>query len=251
MRKISIISQKGGVGKTTTSMNLSHALMLAGKKVLLVDMDPQSNLTTSLGLHGPGLNGIDSVLLDQGDINQYIVNLKNGLDLIPAGDKLGELEFVTKGGAERGFRLEAALRKVKNRYDFVFVDCPPSSGLLGMNAIMATREIIVPVSSDYLSMQGLSRILGIVQYIEEKLKRKNKKWIVLTRFQQRRRLAQEVKEKVYRYFPRLVLATPIRETVALAESPSYGKTIFEYRRSSRGAQDYSSLAKDVMNEERA
>ena len=246
MRKISIISQKGGVGKTTTSMNLSHALTLAGKKVLLIDMDPQSNLSASLGLHGPGLVGIDSVLLDHRDINQQIIHLKNGLELIPAGDKLGELEFVSQGGAERGFRLESALNKLKKKYDFIFVDCPPSAGLLAMNALMATREIIVPVSSDYLSMQGLTRILGIVQYIENKLKRENRKWIVLTRFHQRRRLANEVKEKVARYFPNQLLRTSIRETVALAESPSFGKTIFEYNINSKGAQDYSDLAKEFL-----
>jgi len=249
MRKISVISQKGGVGKTTTSMNLSHALSLAGKKVLLIDMDPQSNLTASLGLHGPGISGIDAVLLDKRNINQQIISLGNGLDLVPAGDRLGELEFVNRGGAERGFRLENALDKVDKDYDFIFIDCPPSSGLLGMNAIMATRELIVPVSSDYLSMQGLNRMLGIVNYIEDKLHRKNKKWIVLTRFHQRRRLARDVKEKVNRYYPQQLLATPIRETVALAESPSFGKTIFEYCVSSKGAQDYSDLAQEFLCEE--
>jgi len=212
-------------------------------------MDPQSNLTASLGVRGEGVVGIDKVLLDASDINSQIIQLDNGLDLIPAGERLGELEFVTEGGAERGFRLENALDKLSVDYDFVFIDCPPSAGLLGMNALMATKELLVPVASDFLSMQGLSRILGIVSHIEEKLKRRNKKWIVLTRFHHRRRLAKDVKEKVIRYFPKLVLSTPIRDTIALAESPSYGKTIFEYSRKSAGAKDYSDLAKDILCEE--
>ncbi|MDH5259529.1 MAG: ParA family protein [Gammaproteobacteria bacterium] len=251
MRKIAVISQKGGVGKTTTSMNLAHALALSGKKVLLIDMDPQANLSTSLGIHGNEIKGIAAVLLGKEAIESHIIELKENLDLIPAGGKLGELEFLSDGGSTRGFLLEQAIKSLTRNYDFLLIDCPPSAGLLGMNAMLAVNELLIPVSSDYLSMQGLSRLLGIIQHIEEKLKRSSKKWIVITRFHRRRRLAKEVREKLLVYFPGRVLDTPIRESVALAESPSYGVSIFEYKKLSYGAQDYLSLAKDIVAKDRA
>ena len=246
MRKIAVISQKGGVGKTTTSMNLAHALALIGKKVLLIDMDPQANLSTSLGIHGNDVKGIAAVLLKSEFIGDQIVSLKEGLDLIPAGGRLGELEFLSDGGSKRGFLLENAIGKLRGEYDFLLIDCPPSAGLLGMNAMLAVNELLIPVSSDYLSMQGLSRLLGIIQHIEERLNRSSKKWIVVTRFYRRRRLAKEVREKLLNYFPGRVLNTAIRESVALAESPSYGVSIFDYKKLSYGAQDYLSLAKDIL-----
>lgn len=251
MRKIAIISQKGGVGKTTTSMNLAHALALAGKKILLIDMDPQANLSTSLGIHGNEVKGIAAVLLDGECIDSHIHSLVKNLAIIPAGGKLGELEFLSDGGSARGFLLENAIKSLRKKYDFIIIDCPPSAGLLGMNAILAVGEMIIPVSSDYLSMQGLSRLLGIIQNVEERLQRKSKKWIVITRFQRRRRLANEVREKLLGYFPQRVLKTPIRESVALAESPGFGVSIFDYKRESYGAQDYISLAKDLISKNRA
>ncbi len=246
MRRVAIISQKGGVGKTTTSMNLAHALALSGKKVLLIDMDPQANLSISLGIHGNEVKGIAAVLLEKESIEDHIVSLKENMDLIPAGGKLGELEFLSAGGSKRGFLLEKATKNISKQYDFLLIDCPPSAGLLGMNAMLAVNELLIPVSSDYLSMQGLSRLLGIIQNVEERLKRSTKKWIVVTRYQKRRRLAKEVREKLLGYFPGRVLETPIRESVALAESPSFGVSIFDYKKLSYGAQDYLSLAKDLV-----
>jgi len=251
MRKIAVISQKGGVGKTTTSMNLAHALVLSGKKVLLIDMDPQANLSTSLGIHGNDVKGIAAVLLKNEVISDHIVSIKEQLDIVPAGGRLGELEFMLSGGTKRGFLLERATKEISQEYDFLLIDCPPSAGLLGMNAMLAVDELLIPVSSDYLSMQGLSRLLGIVQHIEDTLKRSTRKWIVVTRYYRRRRLAMEVREKLLKYFPGRVLSTPIRESVALAESPSYGMSIFDYKKSSYGAQDYLSLANDLVLKDKA
>lgn len=251
MRKIAVISQKGGVGKTTTSMNLAHALALSGKKVLLIDMDPQANLSTSLGVHGNDVKGIAAVLLNEEVLADHIQVMGGGFDLIPAGGKLGELEFLSTGGTKRGFLLAQVTKSLPEKYDFLLIDCPPSAGLLGMNAMLAVDELLIPVSSDYLSMQGLSRMLGIVQHIEDKLHRKTKKWIVVTRYYRRRRLAKEVREKLLKYFPGRVLNTAIRESVALAESPSYGVSIFDYKKSSFGAQDYLSLAEDLMQKNQA
>jgi len=246
MRIIAVINQKGGVGKTTTSVNLSHALALGGKKVLAIDLDPQGNLSTSFGISDPLVKGLDEILLNNVNVNSMCLEARENLHVIPAGKRLGELEFEKKGGADRGFRLRKALAELTSKPDFIFIDCPPSAGLVGMNGLLAANELILPVASDFLSMQGLSRMMGIVDHVEGTLKFTTKKWLVVTRYQRRRRLAQEVKEKLINQFPKQVLDTSIRETVALAESPSYGKTIFDYKRLSNGGKDYLSLANDLL-----
>ena len=243
---IAVINQKGGVGKTTTTMNLSHALARANKKVLAIDLDPQSHLTAGFGLRHAGQVGIADVLMGEKDIFEVVVPARENVDLIPAGERLGELEHLTSGGAKRGWLLNDALAEIKTQYDYVYFDCPPSSGILGMNALLAADEVLIPVSGDFFALQGLSRLMGIFKHIEQTLKRDIDKWVVLTRFQERRRLARDVRDKIIGYFPKHVYQTPIRETVALAESPGFGKTIFEYQQNSNGAQDYMSLAKDVI-----
>lgn len=246
MAMIAVINQKGGVGKTTTTMNLSHALARADKKVLAIDLDPQSHLTAGFGLRHAGQAGIADVLMGEKDIFEVVVPARENVDLIPAGERLGELEHLTSGGAKRGWLLNDALAEIKTQYDYVYFDCPPSSGILGMNALLAADEVLIPVSGDFFALQGLSRLMGIFKHIEQTLKRDIDKWVVLTRFQERRRLARDVRDKIIGYFPKHVYQTPIRETVALAESPGFGKTIFEYQQNGNGAQDYMSLAKDVI-----
>ncbi len=245
MRVIAVINHKGGVGKTTTALNLAYALSMAGKKVTVIDADPQANLTASLGRLERGQTGLDAVLLDDVPLAEVRSEIRERLHLIPAGERLGEMDFVTAGGAQRGYRLRQALEKLRGE-DFVLIDCPPSAGLLGMNTLLAANELLIPVASDYLSMQGLARLMGIIRHVEKSLKRRTKKWLVVTRFQERRRLARDVREKLLEHFPGNVLKTPIREAVALAESPSFGKSIFEYRRLSHGAQDYLALANDLI-----
>ena len=171
--------------------------------------------------------------------------MRNKLFVVPAGEKLGEFEFITGGDSSRGFRLAQALADMKTRFDFVMIDCPPSAGLLGMNALLAAKELLIPVSSDYLSLQGLSRLMGIITHIESRLGMKLKKWLVVTRFQSRRRLANDVVEKLLQHFPKQILQTRVRESVSLAESPSFGQTIFDYKSASHGAVDYESLALDL------
>lgn len=243
---IAVINQKGGVGKTTTTLNLSHALAQHDKKVLVIDLDPQAHLTAGYGVLRKEQEGIADVLLGEAELNDVITDVRENVSIVPAGSRLGELEHLTEGGAKRGFLLKEALKNNIDSYDFVLVDCPPSSGILGMNALLAAEEVLVPVSGDFFALQGLSRLMSIFQHIEETLKRKTKKWVVLTRFHERRKLAREVKEKILSYFPDSVLQTAIRETVALAESPGFGQTIFEYKPKCNGANDYRELAADVI-----
>lgn len=244
---IAVINQKGGVGKTTTTLNLAHALAQKGNKVLAIDLDPQAHLTAGFGKLRKNQQGIADVMLDEVDIKQVTIPVRDNLELVPAGTRLGELEHVNKGGAKRGFLLRDALKNKTRGKDFILIDCPPSSGILGMNALLAAKEVLIPVSGDFFALQGLSRLMGIFEHIEGSLKRKIDKWVVLTRFHERRRLAREVKDKVSAYFPQRVFKTHIRETVALAESPGFGQTIFEYQKSGNGAKDYMALADDVMN----
>jgi len=242
---IAVMNQKGGVGKTTTTLNLAHALAMSGKAVTVVDMDPQSHLTASFGAELQEQAGIDSVIRGDNKISDVKIKVRENLHLIPAGSRLGELEQIAVGGAKRGWLLHDALKRIRNQ-DYIFIDCPPSSGMLTMNALLAAKEMLIPVSGDYLALHGLSRLLGILKHVEVRLKHTTKKWLVVTRFHNRRKLAREVHDKLLNYFPGQVLATPIRENVSLAESPSFGKTIFEYKKSCNGAQDYRDLAEDLL-----
>ena len=243
---IAVINQKGGVGKIITTLNLSHALAQHDKKVLVIDLDPQAHLTSGYGVLRLEQEGIADVLLGEAELTDVIEEVRENVSIIPAGSRLGELEHLTEGGAKRGFLLKEALKDNTSSYDFVLVDCPPSSGILGMNALLAAEEVLVPVSGDFFALQGLSRLMSIFQHIEGTLKRKTKKWVVLTRFHERRKLAREVKGKILSYFPNSVFQTAIRETVALAESPGFGQTIFEYQPKCNGANDYRELAADVI-----
>jgi len=245
MRTFAVLNQKGGVGKTTTAINLAHAMALRGHKVTAIDMDPQNHLTAGLGEETHPQIGIDEVLLGESTLESTVITARDDLRLIPAGTRLAEVEQGAKG-VKGGLLLANEVKAMRNQ-DFVFIDCPPSSGILSMNAILAAKEIIIPVSSDYLALHGMSRLMGILNHVEKRLNHKMKVWVVLTRFHARRRLANEVRNKLVSYFPGRVLNTAIREAVALAESPSYGQTIFEYQKRGNGSSDYSALADDLLH----
>lgn len=245
MRVLAVMNQKGGVGKTTTACNLAHALALKGRRVLAVDLDPQAHLAASFGVHGAD-PGLDRVFRGEVEIADTCISVREGVDLVPPGARLNEMEGLAKEGAARGWLLRDALANVRG-YDFIIVDCPPSSGLLGMNALLGAEELLIPVAGDYLSLVGLSRLMGLLKQLEHKTGRETRKWILVTRFQERRRHAREVREKIRDYFPGQLLDTAVREAVALTESPSFGKTIFEYRPHSRSAEEYQALAEDLIN----
>jgi chromosome partitioning protein len=245
-RVIAIMNQKTGVGKTTTTVNLGHALALAGKKVALLDMDPQGQVAISLGFNNEQ-GGLDRVLLEGDKLDDYLISARDNLDVVCAGNNLADFEHVVTGGASRGRILRRAIEaSALMAGDFVLIDCPPSSGLLGINAMFAADELVIPVSSDYLSLQGLSRMMQILKRTEAVLGHSIRVWIVATRMQLRRRLTDQVRLRILKYFPGHVLNTVIRESVSLAECPSFGQSIFEYKEKSAGAEDYQSLALDLL-----
>lgn len=246
MELISVINQKGGVGKTTTVANLGHALARQGRKVTLLDMDPQSHLTVSFGMNPMQSTGIDAVLLDAATPESVAIAVKENLQLVPAGNRLASVEHITEGGADRGRLLARSLDGQFTDQDVVIMDCPPSAGLLVMNCLIAGDTVLTPVVGDFLALQGLSVLVRTLRRMEQSLEREIPFNICVTRFHPRRRLAREVLEKLLEHFPAQVLATPVRESTSLAECPSVGETIFDYRPGSYGAQDYTALANDLL-----
>ncbi len=243
-RKVAVINQKGGVGKTTTTANLGYMLAQKGYKVTLIDLDPQGSLTISLGFNWQEHLGIEDLLLHGEKLENVIVSNRKNLRLIPCGNNLGQAEHIDKASSSA---IAKGLKKILSELeddDYVLVDCPPSSGFLIICALYAIDEVLIPISSDYLTLHGLSHLLGTLKGFEERLKHEIKKWFVITRFHPRRRLSQDVKEKLISYFPDQVLKTSIRECTPLAESPSFGLTVDEHQKACNGASDYKELAED-------
>ena len=246
MRRIAVINQKGGVGKTTITANLGHALALAGHRVTVIDLDPQGHLSTSLGIFRPPHQGMDEVLLQEMDIESVTMVTRESLSLVPAGNRLAEVEQLHDGGASRAKLLLDGLQGRFEEQDFLLMDCPPSSGLLVTNAIFAADEVLIPMSGDYLSLTGLAKLVATLKRFAPYREKPLQQWVELSRFVSRRRLANEVKEKLLKHFPNRVLATPISEAAVMAECPGAGRTIFEYRRTSRSAKEFASLAQDLI-----
>jgi len=241
-RKVAVINQKGGVGKTTTTANLGYMLAKKGYKVTLIDLDPQGSLTISLGVNWQEHSGIEDLLLHDEKLENVIIQSRKNLRLIPCGNHLGQVEYMGQESSTIAKNLKEVLSSIDD--DFVLIDCPPSSGFLIVSALYAIDEVLIPIASDYLTLHGLSHLIGTLNGFEERLKHKIKKWFVVTRFYPRRRLAQDVKGKLVSYFPGQVLKTSIRETSAIAESPSFGLTVYEYQKNSNGTKDYNDLADD-------
>jgi chromosome partitioning protein len=246
VRIVAIINQKGGVGKTTTTANLCHAIAESGSKVTVIDLDPQGHLAVSLGITARNIGGIDEAMLKEKKVQQQLISVRDNLQLVAAGSKLKDVEQLTSNNSPRGVLLRDALHGSLNDQDFVFIDCPPSSGLLVANALIAADEILIPMASDFLALQGLSHLMGTIKRFERALQRKYKTLLVMSRYSPNRRISGQVLNVLLTYFPNQILATVIRETALLAECPSFGKTILEYSPKSRSARDFRSLAHDFL-----
>ncbi|MCU7840950.1 MAG: ParA family protein [Candidatus Thiodiazotropha sp. (ex Troendleina suluensis)] len=246
MRRIALINQKGGVGKTTITTNLGHALALAGHRVTVIDLDPQGQLASSYGIFRAPTKGIDQVLLNGADPCSVKLGIRDMLTLIPAGAGLQEIEYLHDGGASRARLLQHALQGMIDDQAFVLFDCPPSSGLLVANAIFAADEALIPVSGDHMSLNGLAKMLVTIKKFEPYLEKSIRQWIGLNRSFPRRRLAKEVEDKLRKHFPEQLLNTQIREAAVIAECPGIGRTIFEYKPSSQSAKEFHALASELL-----
>ena len=252
-RTIAVANQKGGVGKTTTAVNLAAGLALAERRTLLVDLDPQGNATTGLGVDKNSLQRtIYHVLLEGISVEDTRIRTDmDFLELVPADiDLVGaEVELVTTNDRER--RLKQALAPVKDGYDFIIIDCPPSLGLLTLNALTAADRALVPLQCEYYSMEGLANILRTVGLVREKLNpRLEIEGIVLTMFDGRTSLASQVKSEVQGHLGSQVMQTIIPRNIRIAEAPSHGKPIMLYDLRSPGSTAYLELTKEVLAHER-
>lgn len=251
MTKIyTLVNQKGGVGKTTSTINLAAYLAKLGQRVLVVDLDPQANATSCLGVDKLGVEGSTyDALLGEEDIFPYILlNERLQLSLLPSSPSLAGAEVELVDELARESRLRKALLKVANRYDYVLVDCPPSLGLLTVNGLMAAIDgVIVPVQCEYLALEGLGQLTQTIERVRSALFPELKvRGVILTMFDNRTNLSTDVVREVNNHFPNMVFKSIIPRSVRLAEAPSYGLPISEYAPNSVGAEAYDALAKELL-----
>ncbi|MDA8361536.1 MAG: ParA family protein [Gammaproteobacteria bacterium] len=246
-RVIAVANQKGGVGKTTTSINLAASLGRSGKRVLLIDLDPQGNASMGSGVADHEGHSIYDVLLNGAGVADAAVPLPHGYDLLPGhGDLAGaELELISVARRER--RLAEALALVAGRYDFVYIDCPPALNLLTVNALVAADAVMIPMQCEYYALEGLTALLATVRRVREGLNPAlGIDGLLRTMFDPRNGLALEVSDQLSRHFGSKLFQTIIPRNVRLAEAPSYGKPVIDYDRFSKGSQAYMALAEEVL-----
>jgi chromosome partitioning protein len=252
---ISLVNQKGGVGKTTTSINLSASLAYLGKKVLLIDLDPQANSSTGIGFtKGDIEKSIYDVLIGECDITNAIVHTEfKRLDLIPSHVNLGglEAEFLERSKEEpsfsRRFQLRNYVEKIKDYYDYIIIDCPPSLGVLTVNALTASNSVMIPVQCEYLALEGITQLLSTIMKTQRQLNPSLEiEGVLLTMLDSRANLGFEVVEEIRKYFKNKVYNTIIPRLVRLAECPSHGKPIIAYDPKCRATDAYLNLAKEVI-----
>ncbi len=252
---ISLVNQKGGVGKTTTSINLASSLGFLDKKVLLIDLDPQSNSSTGLGVVKSEIRkSIYDVIANNSDINETIIKTKfKNLSIIPSLINLAgvDIELVQKGVSNEDFKigdqLKNGMKNIKDRYDYIIIDCPPSLGLLTTNALAASDSVLIPVQCEYFALEGVTQLLNTIILTQNKINPNlDIEGVLLTMLDGRTLLGLEVVEDVRKFFKEKVFNTIIPRLVRLVEAPSHGKPIIEYDPESRGAEAYINLAKEVI-----
>ena len=246
---MAIINQKGGVGKSTTAINLSAALGELGKQILLVDLDPQGNSSSGLGIEKSQVNNcIYDVLLNDVPIEEVIIpDVCEGLDLVPATINLAGAEVELVAEMARENRLKDAVGSLRGKYDYVFIDCPPSLGLLTVNALVAADKLLIPIQCEFYALEGVTKLLDSMKRVKTRLNPTLDIYgVLMTMYDGRTTLSRQVVEEVRAYFGRLVFETQIPRTVKLSEAPSFGQPITLYDPSGKGAQSYMSLAKEVI-----
>ena len=253
-RIIAVANQKGGVGKTTTTVNLSASLADLGKRILVLDMDPQGNTSSGFGVDAnQNRTGIYEVLLDDVPIEEAILSdVVPGVDLLPSGQRLigAEVELVGRPNRERV--LSGKLQPVKDAYDTILADCPPSLGLLTVNTLTAAHSVLIPIQCEYYALEGLTQLLNAIRLVQQSLNPALViEGIVLTMFDIRLNLSQEVASEARRFFSDRVYESVIPRNVRLSEAPSFGKPVLLYDPTCAGAQSYVRLAREMLNREEA
>jgi chromosome partitioning protein len=249
---ISIANQKGGVGKTTTAINLASALAETNRRVLIVDLDPQGNATTSLGFNRHQVFiSIYEVLIESIDVRSAIFpSIQDNLSLLPSNENLPGVEVILSERPDRARILKLALRNIYSHYDYILIDCPPSLGILTLNALVASDGILIPMQAEFLALEGLTQLLKTIRIVREELNRGLEVFgVVFTMYDGRTRLTREVEEEVRGFFEgrTTVFETTIPRTVRLAEAPSHGLPITMYESSSNAALAYRNLAEEIIN----
>ncbi len=246
---IAVVNQKGGVGKTTTAINLAAFLAEMGKFVLLIDMDPQGNATSGVGVSKEGLEfGLYEALSKEKRMHDIVQNTPHeGLRVAPATANLAGASIELVDVERREHQLHGLLEEVKHAYDYIIIDCPPSLGLLTINSLVAADEVLIPVQAEYYALEGLGQLLETIGLIREHLKPElSILGAVITMFDKRTRLSEDVLGELYKYFPNNIFRSVIPRTVRLAEAPSFGQTIVHYEPTGKGAKAYEKLAREIL-----
>ena len=249
-RIVAVANQKGGVGKTTTSVNLSAAIALQGKSVLLIDLDPQGNATSGVGVDPRSLQRTIYNCLIKQDICENVIQKTsvNGLSILPSNADLAGAEIELANVEGREHHLRDAIKGIHNAYDVIVLDCPPALGILTINALAAAKSVLIPVQCEYYAMEGLSRLIGSIERVKQSINLDLFiEGIVLTMFDARNTLARQVSEQVRNHFGSKVYQAVIPRNVTLAEAPSYGRPGILYNAASSGSQAYLSLAKEFLD----
>ncbi|MFH0952487.1 MAG: AAA family ATPase [Patescibacteria group bacterium] len=249
---IAIVNQKGGVGKTTTAINVGLYLARAGKKVLLIDMDPQANATIGLGFDNQDVErGIYELLIDEATHDEVIRPTNHdGYHILPATTSLAGATVELVPLMDREYLLRKVIDKIRDQYDYILIDCPPTLGVLTVNSLVAADELLIPVQSEYFSLNGLRQLQETIKLVQENLHKDLKVMgVVLTMFDQRYRLSTRVLEDLYEHFPDRIFRSSIPRNIRLAEAPERGKTIFEHDPRSPGAKAYRNLVKEILTGE--